>query len=128
MNKKSMLQTVFLWCEIVVSARFLLFSVPVISSDLINKGGLLAKAPMLSVLSLLAILYLIAGFVGLYNRPTTKFLHLAAGLATLIIALMLTSTGVSQCAVKPDPLPLGLGLFAIVVIYLFIFKFKAKEA
>ncbi len=127
MNNKSILQTVFLWCEIVVSARILLFTVPVMITDIANKGGLLAKSPIVIILSLLAVLYLLAGFAGLRSRPTTKFLHLAAGLATLIIALMLTSFG-STCCVKADPLPLGLGIYALLVIYLFVFKFKAKAA
>jgi hypothetical protein len=127
MNNKSILQTVFLWCEIVVSARILLFTIPVAGVDLVKHSGVLAKSPMVLILSLLAILFIVAGVAGLRNRPTTKFLHLAAGLATLIIALVMTSFGAS-CPMKADLLPLGLGLYALVVIYLFVFKFKAKAA
>jgi hypothetical protein len=127
MNKKSILQTVFLWCEIVVSARILLFTVPVMITDMIKHESVLAKSLIVVILSLLAILYLLAGWAGLRSRPTTKFLHLAAGLVTLIVALMMTSFG-APCCISANPLPFGMGFYGLIVIYLFVFKFKAKAA
>ena len=127
MSKKSILQTVFLWCEIVVSARILLFTVPIMVSDVVQRNSVIAKSPMVVILSLLAVLYLLAGWAGLRGRPTMKLLHLAAGATTLIVALIMTSSK-AQCCATADPLPLGLGLFALVVIYLSLFKFKAVSA
>jgi len=126
MSKKPVLQTVFLWYEVVMAIGILFLTIPALVSAM-NHGGLLSKPPAIIILSLLAVLYLISGVSGLRGRPTTKFLHLAGALATLIIALMMSSMGAPRCVAGPDLLSLGLSLYAVIVIYLFTFSFKEKS-
>jgi len=127
MKKKSILQVIFLWGEVAASAGLLIFTIPVIVSDVINHPGVLVKSPTISILSLLAFLFLAAGVTGLRDRPTTKFMHLAGSLTTLIIALMMASLPASPCCTaKSGLLALGLSFYAVIVIYLFIFIFKPK--
>ncbi|MCX5681128.1 MAG: response regulator [Candidatus Omnitrophica bacterium] len=113
MNKKTIVQTIFLWFEIIIAVRILLFAIPVMMFYLSHPAlqGLI-RHPEVTILCLLAILYLSAGWIGLRGHPTTKFFHLAVALVTLIIALMMKILE-SQMGLRTEPLPRTLSVLAL---------------
>jgi hypothetical protein len=127
MSKKSIVKIVFLWCEIIVSARILLFTIPLGGMDLAYYGGQMLRSPVVAILNVLAVLFIMAGVAGLQDKPGARFLHLFAGFLTLAVASIMFFGG-APWAVTADPLPLGLVLFALAVIYLFGIRSKVEIA
>lgn len=80
---------------------------------------------MLALLNLLAVLYLMAGLAGLRKRPTTKFLHLSAALATLVLCVRLASIDFADGGFVGF-LPLTFSIYALWMVYFFIFRFKTQ--
>jgi len=101
MKKQSIGLTVLLWCEIIVSARVLLFTIPVlINKHKMANGVFSVNDWFIIVVSMAALLYFIVGVASLGGHRFWKFFHY---LATALIAILtigifklVASSGASQ--------------------------------
>lgn len=80
---------IFFWSEIVIAARILIFTLPVISNKLINKNFSLGFTPdlYLILLTVGSCMFLALGIVALLNVKAWKLLHYVAAIVTVALAL-----------------------------------------
>jgi len=67
---------IFLWCEVVIAARILLFTIPVILNKFVNNQLLVGyEDRFIAMLTIVAFFYLIAGLASLVGHSKWKLLH-----------------------------------------------------
>ncbi len=128
MEGKSVGLRILCWCEMIVSLRVLLFTIPVMINK--NSAGTFAMANLddrfMVVLSLTAVVYFLAGVLAISGNKLWRAAHILAvvlvGLAT-IATVKVSGAALSSCN-SYYALPL---LFAVILTVLTAILGKTKK-
>lgn len=122
MRKNSLVLVILFWCEIIFAARILAGALGFWWARSVGVEHL-AFAPdavTLTLVSLLAALYFLAGSAGLQGRATVRFLHIAAALATLVVCSRWLSVSVMNNG-SMNIFSLAFIFYSLWAIYFFTF-------
>jgi len=129
MKGKSVGLQILLWSEVIVSARVLLFSIPVIINKCLAQSFSLSSSDdrFIAVMTLTALLYFLVGIVSIAGYRFWKAIHYAA--AILIILLTVCSLNMSgQTPAAPGLYYFSPLLFSVIVTVLAGILRGAKRA
>ncbi len=124
MRKNSLVLVIFFWCEIIFAARILAGGLGFWWAHSIGVEHFIfvQDAITLTLVSLLAALYFLAGLAGLQGRATIRSLHVAAALGTLVVCSRSLSGSIMSTG-SVNIFSLVFSLYSLWVIYFFTFRF-----
>lgn len=124
MKSKSMSMTIVLWAEIILAARFLFFTLPVLLSNMsTNFEYFAAQEKALITLSVPALFFLVAGLLSLLNHKLWKAAQfVAVGVTFLTTVVLLGMVKAAQGQVS-----LGYFIPAVLAVVVLGFLLKSKE-
>jgi len=122
MNKKPMIVTIFLWVEMILAARVLLFTIPVlISKNLMNTmSSINAQDWFILTATIISLMFFVVALSSVLGHKLWKIFHLVA----LVTSLLLTLGLVNRVMVVNEPVamiylaPFIVALFFTVVVIL----------
>ena len=128
MQKRPLGLTVFLWCEMIIAVRILLFTIPVLINKNLNKSFSMADISdwFLVGISFVAAFYAVTGLVSLLGFKLWKVFHYVA----CVLTLFLTASLMKYTASTGPSLSMGyfVPMVISVLIILYIASVKLKTA
>lgn len=122
MQGKSVGLLILLWCEIIISARILLFALPVLIHRCQAKIFALINSQdaFMLLLSIVACIQFTAGIASLFGKRNSKSIHAqAAGLSILITSVFVFSkTGIQAFMSVTHFIPVVFSVAVAAILYL----------
>jgi len=120
MHKRSLGLTIFLWCEIIIAVRILMFSIPALINRNLEKIFSTANIAdwFLLNLSFLALYYVMIGFVSLAGFKLWKIFHYAACLLTLILTWSLMKLIAAQGQILSTGYLIPAAVSVLIAVYI----------